>query len=88
MIKSTISLRSTAKGYEILQGTTVLFTFTTRREARQMLRNARAAERTAIAYLKNEERVGRTACDSRCTSAVGPLCSCACMGQNHQADHH
>lgn len=88
MIKSTVSLLKTSKGYEIRQGNVTLFVFTTRREARQMLRNARAAERTALAYLKGVEATGRTACDSRCTSAVGPLCSCACMGQNHQADHH
>ena len=26
-------------------------------------------------------------CDARCTSAVGPLCSCSCGGHNHGIAH-
>lgn len=85
MTKSTISFRKATTGYQILQGRKVLFTYSTRKEARQALRQARAAERTAAAFLKGTEasNEGRTACDIRCTSAVGVLCSCACMGANH-----
>lgn len=86
MIKSTVSLARTATGWAVVSGTEVLATFATKREARSFLRLARAAERVANGYLKGVEATGRTACDSRCTSAHGPICSCACMGQNHQAD--
>jgi hypothetical protein len=27
-------------------------------------------------------------CGARCTSSLGPSCSCECGGRNHGADHH
>lgn len=86
MIKSTLSLSSSSLGWVVLDGTRILDVFNTKREARTFLRLARAAERLAVAGLKGTQGTGRVACDTRCTSAHGPLCSCSCMGQNHQAD--
>lgn len=52
MTKSTVSFTSTAKGYTVRQGGRVIFRSKARKEARQILRQARAAERAAVAYLK------------------------------------
>ena len=90
MSKSTITLVTTVNGYGLDQsGVIIPAGIRTRREAKALLRQARAAERVAATFLRHEEDelMGRTACDVRCTSAVGPICSCSCMGQNHSADH-
>ena len=85
MIKSTITLARTGNGWSVLEAKLVLATFATKREARTFLRQARAADRTARAYLLGRETTAGH-CDSRCTSAVGTVCVCACMGANHSAD--
>jgi hypothetical protein len=92
MIRSSVSLAQTTDGdWVVLEhtSTVVLASFGTKRLARAFLREARAAERAAAKYLRQIETDGeRTACDVRCTSAVGPICECSCMGANHSADHH
>jgi hypothetical protein len=90
MIKSTISLVATVNGWGLEQsGILVVDSIATKREARALLRQARAAERLAAKFLRHEEDelMGRTACDIRCTSAEGPECSCSCLGANHSSDH-
>lgn len=86
MIKSTISLTRKGTRWAVVEGKVVLATFATKREARKFLREARAAERAAAAFLKGIEATGRSLCDIRCTSATGNLCSCQCIGANHGAD--
>jgi len=51
MTKSAITFRTTAKGYEVRQGTALVFRSRVRKEARLVLRQARAADRAAHAFL-------------------------------------
>lgn len=51
MTKSIITFVATAKGYEVRQGRKVIFRSTVRKEARLVLRQARAADRAAQEFL-------------------------------------
>lgn len=52
MSKSILSFVVTAKGYEVRQGRKLVFRSQVRKEARQVLREARSAERAAVELLK------------------------------------
>lgn len=89
MIKSTITLGQTDNGWALFQGSHLLVDgIATKREARTLLRQARAAERVANSYLRGvEASTGRLVCDIRCVSATGHDCQCQCAGANHGAAH-
>lgn len=54
MAKSTITVVASAKGgYELRQGRRVIVRVDTRKEARQLMREARAAERAAAKALRS-----------------------------------